>query len=81
MRKTFTFIFAFISMFAVLKSASAQVTYNVTVPAGTNACYISGWDINAEGTTAMTKIDATHYTITITDAKVTTSSVYNSRTR
>ena len=77
MRKTFTFIFAFISMFAVLKSASAQVTYNVTVPAGTNACYISGWDINAEGTTAMTKIDATHYTITITDAKVTTSSVYN----
>ncbi len=77
MRRIFTFTFALVSMFAVLKSASAQITYNVTVPAGTNACYLSGWDINAEGTTAMTKIDATHYTITITDAKVTISSVYN----
>jgi len=77
MKRIFTFTLALMSMFALLKSASAQITYKATVPAGTNACYISGWDINAEGTTAMTKTDATHYTITITDAKVTTSSVYN----
>gem|GEM_PF-890448 len=77
MKRVFTFTILLIGIFSVFQSASAQITYNVTVPAGTNACYISGWDINAEGTTEMTKIDATHYTITITDPNVTTSSVYN----
>ncbi|HRZ98894.1 MAG TPA: starch-binding protein [Paludibacter sp.] len=51
----------------------AQVTYSVTVPAGTNTCYISG-DMNAWAFAEMTKIDDTHYTITIAGA--TTSQGY-----
>ena len=43
------------------------VTYNVTVPAGTNACYIAG-EMNAWSHTEMTKVDETHYTITIAEA-------------
>jgi hypothetical protein len=51
----------------------AQVTYNVTVPDGTNACYISG-DMNGWKFDEMVKVDATHYTITIPGA--TTSQGY-----
>ena len=43
------------------------VTYNVTVPAGTKACYIAG-EMNTWSFTEMTKVDETHYTITIADA-------------
>ena len=43
------------------------VTYNVTVPQGTNACYIAG-EMNGWSHTEMTKVDETHYTITIDDA-------------
>ena len=43
------------------------VTYNVTVPAGTNACYIAG-EMNTWSHTEMTKVDETHYTITIAEA-------------
>ena len=39
------------------------LTYNVTVPAGTPACYIAG-DMNSWSFTAMDKVDDTHYTIT-----------------
>ena len=45
----------------------AGVTYNVTVPTGTNACYIAG-DMNGWSFTEMTKVDDTHYTITIETA-------------
>lgn len=52
-------------------NTSAQVTYNVTVPAGTIKCYIAG-DFAAPtanwGQIEMTKVDATHYTITISNA-------------
>ena len=40
------------------------VTYNVTVPEGTPACYIAG-EMNSWTFTEMTKVDATHYTITL----------------
>ena len=43
------------------------LTYNVTVPEGTNACYIAG-DMNTWTFTEMTKVDDTHYTITIAEA-------------
>ena len=43
------------------------VTYNVTVPAGTYACYIAG-EMNGWSHTEMTKVDDTHYTITIDEA-------------
>ena len=43
------------------------VTYNVTVPAGTKACYIAG-EMNTWSFTEMTKVDETHYTITIAEA-------------
>ncbi len=43
------------------------VTYNVTVPAGTPACYISG-GMNDWTFTEMTMVDETHYTITIAEA-------------
>ena len=49
------------------------VTYNVTVPVGTNACYIAG-EMNAWSHTEMTKVDETHYTLTIDAA--TTSMKY-----
>ena len=45
-----------------------KVTYNVEVPAGTNTCYIAG-DMNGwKFTDEMTKVDDTHYTITIEGA-------------
>lgn len=40
------------------------LTYNVTVPAGTKACYIAG-DMNGWALTAMEKIDDTHYSLEI----------------
>ena len=43
------------------------VTYNVTVPAGTKACYIAG-EMNSWSFTEMTKIDDTHYTVTLAEA-------------
>ena len=43
------------------------VTYNVTVPAGTNACYIAG-EMNNWSHVEMTKVDDTHYTLTIETA-------------
>ena len=43
------------------------VTYNVTVPAGTYACYIAG-EMNGWTQQKMTKVNDTHYSITIADA-------------
>ena len=43
------------------------VTYTVTVPAGTKACYIAG-EMNSWSFTEMTKIDDTHYTVTLAEA-------------
>lgn len=61
-------------MFTFVQQASA-LTFNVTVPDGTNACYITGemngWSPSA---TPMTKVDATHFTIDLPDA--TTSQKY-----
>ena len=45
------------------------LVYNVTVPEGTENCYIVG-DFNVWGTfVSMTKIDDTHYTITLDNVK------------
>lgn len=50
---------------AVSSQTGGSVTYNVTVPVGTNACYIVG-DMNIWSfTSKMDKIDATHFTITL----------------
>lgn len=49
---------------------SAQVTYTVTVPEGTNACYIAG-DMTSWSHQEMNRVDATHYTITIATANET----------
>ncbi len=46
------------------------ITYNVTVPAGTKACYIAG-EMNGWSQQEMTKVDETHYTITIATATAT----------
>jgi len=68
MKKIFTLMFALLSIFAVTQSVSALV-YNVTVPAGTKACYITGemngWSPSA---TALTKVDDTHFTVNLPDA-------------
>lgn len=68
MKKFFTLMFALLSIFAVTQSVSA-LTYNVTVPAGTKACYMTGemngWSTSA---TALTKVDETHYTIDLPNA-------------
>ena len=44
-----------------------ELTYTVEVPAGTPACYIAG-EMNSWTLTEMTKVDDTHYTITIEGA-------------
>ena len=41
---------------------STDITYTVTVPMGTNTCYITG-DMNDWTFTAMTKLNETHYSI------------------
>lgn len=48
-------------------SGTSGLTYNVTVPAGTSACYIAG-DMNGWTFTEMTKVNNTHFTITIEGA-------------
>ena len=57
-------LFSFVCALVCAMSLSAAVTYNVQVPAGTNTCYICG---NCTGWkhTEMTKVDDTHYTITL----------------
>ena len=67
MKKVLLFLSAIVAL-----SASA-LTYNVTVPAETKACYIAG-EMNGWSQTEMTKVDATHYTIDIEGA--TTSQKY-----
>ena len=61
MKKIFSFVCALISAISL---NAESVTYKVTVPAGTNTCYIAGkctgWDHKE-----MTKVDNTHYTITL----------------
>ena len=54
-----------------------ELTYNVTVPEGTNTCYIVG-AMNSWTFTEMTKTDDTHYTITIEGAKKTHGYKYTS---
>ncbi len=53
------------------------VTYNVTVPSGTNACYIAG-EMNNWAHQAMDKIDDTHYRLTIQNATTTQKYKYSS---
>ena len=48
-------------------SGISGLTYNVTVPMGTSACYIAG-DMNGWTFTELTKVDNTHFTITIAGA-------------
>ena len=47
-----------------------ELTYNVQVPTGTEKCYIAG-EMNGWAFQEMTKIDETHYTITIEGAEKT----------
>ena len=47
-----------------------ELTYNVQVPTGTEKCYIAG-EMNGWAFQEMTKIDDTHYTITIEGAEKT----------
>ena len=56
-------------LFAALISAMTMsaVTYNVTVPAGTKACYIAG-EMTGWSHTEMTKVDDTHYTLELAEA-------------
>ena len=59
-------IFTLFAALACVMSMSA-VTYNVTVPAGTKACYIAG-EMNSWGHTEMTKVDDTHFTLEVATA-------------
>ncbi|MBO5816530.1 MAG: hypothetical protein J6R26_01090 [Paludibacteraceae bacterium] len=57
------------SLFAAMVCAVSMfaLTYNVTVPAGTKACYIAG-EMNGWSQVEMTKVDDTHYTLDVADA-------------
>ncbi len=75
MKRIFTFAIALMSLFASSQLASAATAvFNVTVPAGTNACYIIGsfnsWDQTKS--VKLTKVDATHYTVTLDEATFAT---------
>jgi hypothetical protein len=71
MKKLFTLSIALLSMFALVQSALA-LTYTVTVPSGTNACFITG-DMNGWNpvTGRMTKVNETTYTIDLPKATET----------
>lgn len=60
-------LLSLVALFATVSLVSAAITYNVTVPAGTNECYIAG-EFNNWSHEKMTKVTATTYTITIADA-------------
>lgn len=60
MKKTLLLVAALAATFATANA----LTYSVTVPTGTKACYIAG-DMNSWSFTEMTKVDDTHYTITL----------------
>jgi len=79
MKKNFTLSIALLSMFATMQNVSALV-YNVTVPAGTEACFISGTMNNWSSplVNRMNKVDATHFTLDIPTALVTDSFKYYS---
>lgn len=68
MKKLFTRFLALLSFFAATQTISA-LTYNVTVPAGTKACYITGemngWSPSA---TPLTKVTETTYTVDLPNA-------------
>jgi len=73
MKTKFTLSLLFVSLLTVFQFASAATaTFNVTVPEGTNACYIMGnftganWPIS--GAVQCTKVDATHYTVVLDEA-------------
>jgi hypothetical protein len=81
MKRIFTFAIALLSMFSAWQMASAaNVTFTVTVPSPTYQCWIvgsfNGWNNNDK---QLTKVDDTHYTITMDDATwaagVTTANV------
>lgn len=59
MKKSLLFLSALLC-----SAAMSAATWNVTVPDGTKACYIAG-EATGWSHTEMTKVDATHYTITI----------------
>ena len=67
------FYFLTLALICAFVANAASVTYTVTVPTGTNACYIVG-EMTGWGFTAMTKVNDTQYTITIANA--TTSQKY-----
>lgn len=68
-------LLSLVALFATVSLVSGAITYNVTVPAGTNECYIAG-DFASQKWKhiKMTKQTATTYTITIADA--TEASLY-----
>jgi hypothetical protein len=74
MKKIFTFFIAFISVFATTKAA--DVVFNVVVPTPTYQCWVvgnfNGWNNNLH---QMTKVDDTHYTITIAESAFTDQTV------
>jgi hypothetical protein len=77
MKKLFTFISALLSMFVVVQmSAAADLVFNVTVPTPTYECWVVGnfndWNNNQY---KMTKVDDTHYTITIPEAELNQANI------
>lgn len=70
MKKVFTLVIALLGLYAMLQPVAA-LTYNVTVPVGTDACYIVGGMNNWSFNNRMTKVDATHFTIDLPNAKET----------
>jgi len=76
MKKIFSFLMIVSCLFAFSRQAKA-LTYTVTVPDGTQACFIAGdmngWSLNPSATSRMTLVaGATNqFTIDFPDAKVT----------
>jgi len=62
-------VFSLPLMVTTLANIQSKVTFNVTVPVGTNQCWLvgnyNGWNNNLN---QMTKVDNTHYTITLNDS-------------
>lgn len=79
MKKIFTSLFALMCMFAVSQMANAGLTYTVVVPTPTYEVYLAGSfsvDEWAPSKRKMTKVDDTHYTMTVEEGNETVKYKY-----
>lgn len=67
--KRFTVYFMLLFAAIAFEASAQMITYSVTVPVGTKACYIAG-EMNGWLQQVMTKVDETHYSISFSSNNI-----------